>query len=96
MNTTKGSYRITVKIDNGVYRLTRIWFGSDGSYYVGTPVPTPGEARLFKMTVDYTEQETSASLSEVVDLAQPKAATKKSSSSHHPDGFGSSSSAGQI
>jgi hypothetical protein len=90
------SYRIAYEREGRTFRLTRIVFGGDGSYYVSTPVHPLQRAVLAMFTVNYARQESTVALSEAVDLADAAADDKEIKLSHHPDGFMQFSGAGLV
>lgn len=93
---TGSSYRIAYEYQGDLYRITRIVYGSDGSYYVTAPVPTTGQAGFAILTVNYARQEMLVPMRDAVDLAQASHEDKEIKLSHHPDGFLQFSGAGLI
>jgi hypothetical protein len=81
------SYRICYGTAEAALRLAKVWFGSDGSYYVAMPVPMKDRAVLAKFTVNYATDARFMPFSEAVDLAEAKRADKEIKFTHHPDGF---------
>jgi hypothetical protein len=52
------------------YKLCRVFFGHDGSYYVTCPYHSAGEqALVFKMTVNYARQTQDITFEEALDVA---------------------------
>lgn len=92
----RNSYRVAYRHDGKLYRLTRIVYGSDGSYYVTAPAPPTEKARFAVITVNYARQSEQVSLEEAVDLAAAEGTDKEIKLSHHPDGFGQFSGAGLV
>lgn len=85
---SKGNYLIAYKKGLLTYKLCRIFFGNDGSYYVTSPYHKLGRARFAKMTIRYGHHGE--------DIVIPKENTLDSGFadndqhlklSHHPDGF---------
>jgi hypothetical protein len=70
------------------YKLCKVWFGTDGSYYVAVPYHPARKALFMKMTVDYTvagpQWKRHSDALEVAILDDEDARPKLS---HHPDGF---------
>ena len=90
------SYRIAYERGGKIFRLTRVVFGGDGSYYVAAPVHPTQRAVLAMFTVNYAQQESKLALSEAVDLAEAEGEDKEIKLSHHPDGFMQFSGAGLV
>jgi hypothetical protein len=70
------------------YKLCKVWFGNDGSYYVTIPYHPARKALFIKSTVDYTAtgpQEVSVTDALEVAILDDEDARPKLS--HHPDGF---------
>lgn len=74
------------------YKLCKILFGSDGSYYITVPYHSANKALLFMQTVNYVastpthiDHECWVPFSEAIELASSDDARIKLS--HHPDGF---------
>lgn len=94
--TGRSSYRIAYRHRGKLYRLTRIVYGSDGSYYVSAPVHPAERAQFVKMTVNYAKHEMRVPLEEAIDLAGAEGDDKEIKLSHHPDGFMQFSGAGLV
>jgi hypothetical protein len=87
-----GKYTIVFESKTGRRKLFKLWFGSDGSYYVTVPYHPARKAVLLKQTINY---ETSVPRSvnggqwlpveQAIDIASADDARIKLS--HHPDGF---------
>ncbi|HUE74803.1 MAG TPA: hypothetical protein VMP01_28300 [Pirellulaceae bacterium] len=73
---------------NGVdYKLTRIWFGADGSYYVTSPYHPDKRAFLMKIRVNYSLDEMTVPFEDAIDTASLDEDEQRLKLSHHPDGF---------
>ena len=96
MVEARRSYRLAYERGGKLYRLTRVMFGTDGSYYVAAPVHPERRALLTKFTVNYAKQEMQIPISEAVDLGAAGAEDKEIKLSHHPDGFMQFSGAGLV
>ncbi|HVE45802.1 MAG TPA: hypothetical protein VNA57_03510 [Acidimicrobiales bacterium] len=92
----RSSYRVAYRHEGKLYRLTRIVYGADGSYYVTAPIHPEEKAQFVKMTVNYAKQQMEVPLEEAVDLAGAAAEDKEIKLSHHPDGFMQFSGAGLV
>ena len=89
---SNGKYTIIFRKNGTRYKICKIWFGADGSYYVTVPYHSAKKAMLFKHTVNY---KTSVPhkidggelipFSEALDIASSD--DKRIKLSHHPDGF---------
>jgi hypothetical protein len=77
---------IIVKKAGQSYKICKIWFGADGSYYVTSPYHCSGEAMLVKTTVAYGRPDPSVSMSDMLDVANLEEGDQLKLS-HHPDGF---------
>ncbi len=84
---SKGNYTVLYEKDGVTYKLCKILFGSDGSYYVTSPYHPAEKAVLLKMTVNYALQETVIPIEQAVDIASAEDDDKRIKLSHHPDGF---------
>ncbi|OGN94135.1 MAG: hypothetical protein A2Z75_04105 [Chloroflexi bacterium RBG_13_50_10] len=79
--------------ENGIsHKICKIWFGSDGSYYVTVPYHSAKKALLIKQTINYTTSVPHTidggeryPVSDAIDLASSD--EKRIKLSHHPDGF---------
>lgn len=90
------SYRIAYQRDGKTYRLTRVTYGSDGSYYVAAPVHPDQRALLAKFTVNYAQNLVVHRIDDAVDLGTAAADDKEIKLTHHPDGFMQFSGAGLV
>lgn len=83
------SNRTTIVVTKAgyAYKICKIWFGSDGSYYVTSPYHRSGQAVLIKATVAYgRDSEQMVPLSDLIDIASLEDGDRLKLS-HHPDGF---------
>jgi len=85
-------YTIVFESGQSLRKICKVWFGSDGSYYVTVPYHPAKKAVLIKHTVNYVtsvpttpDDRNWAPLSEAIDVASSDDARLKLS--HHPDGF---------
>lgn len=69
------------------YKLIKIIFGSDGSYYVTAPYHNQKKAFLGKATVDYRKHEQWISTDEIIEASVLDDDDLALKISHHPDGF---------
>ena len=83
----KVKYTIIYEKDGNRYKLCKIFFGNDGSYYVTSPYHPAEGAVLFKATVNYALSEMELSLEQAVDVAAAEDDEKRIKLSNHPDGF---------
>ena len=83
------SEKYTVLFENGgdCYKLCKIIYGPDGSYYVTSPYHPSKEAVLAVLTVNYALSEMEISLEEAIDLASVDDDARRLKLSHHPDGL---------
>ena len=81
-----GKYTIVFRKPEAVYKLCKIWFGSDGSYYVTSPYHPERRAFLMKVRVNYSLQEMKVPLEEAIDTAGLDD-DQRLKLVHHPDGF---------
>jgi hypothetical protein len=81
------NYLITLQRQNAIYKLCRIFFGSEGSYYVTSPYHRIKEAFLFKATVNYAKDNVWLPVSEMLDIAHLEDNAERLKLSHHPDGL---------
>jgi hypothetical protein len=87
-----GKYTILFAEHGIFHKICKIWFGSDGSYYVTVPYHSAKKALLVKQTVNYTTSVPHTidggerySISDAIDVASSD--DKRIKLSHHPDGF---------
>jgi hypothetical protein len=83
----KAKYTIVYEKGGIRYKLCKMFFGNDGSYYVTSPYHPAEGAMLFKQTVNYALSEMEASLEQAIDVAADDDDEKRIKLSHHPDGF---------
>jgi hypothetical protein len=83
----KAKYTIIYEKDGNRYKLCKMFFGNDGSYYVTSPYHPAHGAMLYKHTVNYALSEMELSLEQAVDAAAAEDDKKRVKLSHHPDGF---------
>ncbi len=84
-----GSGKYTVLYEKGgeCYKLCKIIYGPDGSYYVTSPYHPSTEAVLGVQTVNYALSEMTFSAEETIDTASADDDERRLKLSHHPDGF---------
>lgn len=82
-----GKYTIVFRKDGVSYKLCKIWFGRDGSYYVTSPYHPDRRAFLMKIRVNYSLQKTKIALEDAIDTAGIEDDNSCLKLSHHPDGF---------
>lgn len=82
-----GNYTIIYEQAGISYKLCRIFFGADGSYYVTSPYHPEGKAALVKATVNYSLAEMYIPFEQAIDIASAEDDEKRIKFSHHPDGF---------
>jgi hypothetical protein len=87
MDYDKAKHTVIYKKDGERYKLCKIFFGNDGSYYVTSPYHPAEAAVLFKATVNYAMNEMDLSLEHALDVAAAEDDEKRIKLSHHPDGF---------
>jgi hypothetical protein len=81
--------RFTVAIQKGaeIYKLCKIIFGRDGSYFVTAPYHSNDRAVLYKATVNYSIREQKIARGGFTDIAVANDDEHRIKLSHHPDGF---------
>ncbi|WP_123863416.1 hypothetical protein [Burkholderia plantarii] len=81
--------RFTVAIQKGaeIYKLSKIIFGRDGSYFVAAPYHSNDQAVLYKATVNYSMGEQEIARDSFIDIAVANDDEHRIKLSHHPDGF---------
>jgi hypothetical protein len=67
------------------YKLCKIIFGADGSYYVTVPYHSANKGVFLKYTVNYSKLEMVIPFQQALDMASGDQSRIKLS--HHPDGF---------
>jgi hypothetical protein len=85
-------YTVIISKNGRSYKICKIWYGSDGSYYVTVPYHPENKAVLFKQTANYDlatpssiNHEYITPIEEAIDVASSDDVRIKLS--HHPDGF---------
>lgn len=82
-----GNYLVVYRKGGVNYKLCRVFFGTDGSYYVTSPYHPAQKAVLVKMTVNYAREYMEVPLEQMVDIASAEDDEKRLKLSHHPDGL---------
>ncbi len=79
----------TVQLTTGreTYKIFRLWFGQDGSYYVTAPYHSAREAIAFIATVYYDRAESKMERQNFVRTALFDDEEKRLKMAHHPDGL---------
>jgi hypothetical protein len=86
---SQGRYAIVFEEIDVRYKLCRIIFGSDGSYFVTCPYygAQDKQAAFVTYTVNYTLDSMDVKLSDSIDVASLGHPDRGLKLSHHPDGF---------
>lgn len=87
MAKASGKYTVLYEKAGERYKLCKIIYGPDGSYYITSPYHPSKEAVLGVHTVNYALSEMILSAEEAVDIAYADDDEKRLKLSHHPDGF---------
>jgi len=87
MRYDSGRYTVLYEGEGVRYKLCKIFFGPDGSYYVSSPYHPSEEAVLIKYTVNYALSEQRISMEQMLDSASAEDDEQRIKLSHHPDGF---------
>jgi hypothetical protein len=90
MTTTSesnGNHLIPYEQDGIRYKICRIFFGRDGTYYVTSPYHPLKKAIQFKATVNYDLDESIISADEFIDSAEFDDEEGRIKLAHHPDGY---------
>jgi hypothetical protein len=83
-----GNWTLQVKTDSYVYKICRVWFGKDGSYYVTAPYHQARKAQVSIRTVYYERPVQKFAHGEgLQDAALFDDDEHRLKLSHHPDGF---------
>lgn len=82
-----GNYRILYEKDDVTYKLCRVSFSRDGSYFVTSPYHPFDKAALVKLTVNYALQHTIIAMEDAVDLASLDDDRNRLKLSHHVSGL---------
>jgi hypothetical protein len=78
---------IVLKKGEKQYKLCKIIFSTDGSYFVTAPYHMGNSACLFKVNVDYRKNIQEISYDEIIEKMELEDETQALKISHHPDGF---------
>jgi hypothetical protein len=82
-----GKYTVTYEKGGIKYKLCKVWFGVDGSYYLSSPYHRAQKAVLFKIKFNFTRHGMSTPSGVLVDIASVEDDEKRLKLAHHPDGF---------
>ncbi len=80
-------YTITYEEDGVRYKLFKLIFGADGSYYLTSPYHPGQEALLGIVTINYALSEMEIPYDRFVELASVEDDEKRLKLSHHPSGL---------
>lgn len=89
-------YTVAIRKTGGFYKICKVWFGSDGSYYVTAPYHPDRAAFLAKYRVNYALGKITVPFEEMVDRGGLDDDDRSLKLSHHPDGFVQFSGAGVL
>lgn len=81
------SWAIQIVFEGQCYKVCRIWFGSDGSYYVTAPYHKDRSAAAAIVTAFYERRRSMTSRESYVDVGLLEDDERRLKLSHHPDGF---------
>lgn len=81
------NYVVVYEDEIARYKLCRIIYGSDGSYYVTCPYRDPEEAMIVKLTINYAKPQQDIAFEQTVESASASDRKRAIKLSHHPDGF---------
>ena len=85
---TYGKYTVLFETSGEFYKLAKIWFGADGSYYVTSPYHPAKRAHAFIRSISYPQGgPVPGSERNFIDEAVADDDGKRLKMSHHPDGF---------
>ena len=87
---TRKRTTVVAEKDGTDYKLFKVWFGRDGTYYVTVPYHPARTATLWKRTVRYDTpfgQEVCSTNKDLVDVAVLDDDERRVKLSHHPDGL---------
>lgn len=82
-----GNYTVLYEKDGTVYKLCKVLFSADGSYFVTSPYHRADKAILIKATVNYALDKMDIPFKQAVDLASAEDDEKRIKLSHHASGF---------
>ncbi len=82
-----GNYRILYQKDGLTYKLCRVSFSKDGSYFVTAPYHPFDKAALMILTVNYATQHMLVAMEDAVDIASLDDDRKRLKLSHHVSGL---------
>lgn len=68
MSASYGAWRIIYSSPAGRFKLCRIWFGADGSYYVTSPYHPAAKALLMRATLNYARDAMEFPFEQALDL----------------------------
>jgi len=80
-----GKCTVLFEKEGVLYKLCKIIFGSDGSYYVTVPYHSAKKGIFVKLVVNYSQRESKVNFGDTIDMAS--ADEQRIKLSHHPDGF---------
>jgi hypothetical protein len=80
-------FTIAYEKSGTIYKLCKVIFGADGSYYVTAPYHGQNRAALFKATINFNKQVQTVAKDSFIDVAVADDDDQRIKLSHHPDGF---------
>lgn len=78
---------VVLTTPNGSYKICKLWFGADGSYYVTSPYHPAEKAILWKFTVNYALDEQHLAFEEAVETGSVDDDDHHLKLTHHASGF---------
>jgi hypothetical protein len=82
-----GKYTIIYEKDTVRYKLFKVFYGRDGSYYVTSPYHPERTAALIKSRINYSLGEMHVAHEDLVEVAGADDDQERIKLAHHPDGF---------
>lgn len=81
------NWTVQLVTDTTCRKICRVWFGSDGSYYVTAPYHKARSATVQIITAYYERRRSQMDRNSYVDVGLVEHDEKRLKLSHHPDGF---------
>lgn len=80
-------HTILLNVNGELFKIAKLFFGPDGSYYLTCPYHEGETAFLTKFTVNYAKPGSIVAASDAIEVALVDDEQRRLKLSHHPDGF---------
>jgi len=81
------THTVVVKYNGFHYKICKIIYGKDGSFFVTCPYVSSDKVLLLLQTINYTKRDAETKLTDAIDVGSLTDDSKRLKLSHHPSGF---------